>query len=841
MRLELEFIAAFKRRWIVSTRPLAPGQYWARQHKLFGVSFPRGMGVVTMAVGRANIDAESRDISFDDVFGSELYAINARRRKNHRPEICDEPHGFKATAENDLTGLALSGGGVRSAAFCLGALQGLQSKQIIGSVDYLSTVSGGGYTGSTLTIGLSEDPDVFPFGRADEDSSESPIVKHLRDNSRYLLQNGLPSLVTALAVYARGLASNAVVVIPILMFLGALLVALNADTGELVKTRALLVDLTGMLGMGTLRVSLVVLCACAAGLLLYAVLVSIIPYAALNRRKKGTAVAGTILAIAGVLVILDLHAALTGFRFKLLAQGVDSTASDGSLSGWLVTHVKAILLWLSPVAALLLPYVNGIAAKATSGDGGGWTDLLKRVLSRLLLLAIASLVPLILWITVLQLAFWGTALVPGGQQTGASASFVHAPYVFQWFLGAGDHGTLTDYSRWQVPLRYALLGVAFLLLWPFINVNANSLHQLYRDRLGSAFFVDRKDLADPNGREVSLADAFKLSDIKTDNAPYHLINAALNVPGSKFANRRGRNADFFLFSPRYVGSEATGYIETTKVEEAMKELSLGTAVAVSGAAAAPNMGMASLRPLSLSIALLNVRLGYWLRHPRQIAHGTRIVKSYPGPVFLLSEAFSKSGLRMTKRDAASTETGFVFLTDGGHIENLGVYGLLRRRCKLIIAIDAEADPTMTFPSLVQLERFARIDLNVRIDLGWGRIAKYARDASGKQASGPHVAIGVIHYPSLVSGGEPETGVLIYLKSSLSGDENDYILSYAAAHRQFPHETTADQLFSEEQFEVYRALGEHVAARFITGLDTVSLPDDPDALETVKRILPMVSF
>lgn len=794
-----------------------------------------------MAVARGSRGSASRDISFDDVFRSELYAINGRRRRNHRPEICAEPHGFKATAENDLTGLALSGGGVRSAAFCLGALQGLQERQIIESMDYLSTVSGGGYTGSTLTIGLSGDPDLFPFGRADQDSSESSIVKHLRDNSRYLLQNGLPSLVTALAVYARGLASNAVVVAPILMFLGALLVALNADTGELARTRALLVDLTGMLGTGTLRVSLAVVCVCAAGLVLYAVLVSIIPYAALKRRKNGAAVAGTILAIASVLVILDLHAALTGFRFQLLAQGVGSTTSDGSLSGWLLTHVKAILLWLSPVAALLLPYVNGIAAKATSGDTGGWTELLKRVLSRALLLAIASLVPLILWITVLQLAFWGTELVPGGQQPGTSASFAHAPYVLQWFFGVGDHGTLTGYSRWHVPLRYALLGVAFLLLWPFINVNANSLHQLYRDRLGSAFFVGRKDPADPNGPAVSLADGFKLSDVKTDNAPYHLINAALNVPGSKFANRRGRNADFFLFSPRYVGSEATGYIETSKVEKAMKELSLGTATAVSGAAAAPNMGMASVRPLSLSIALLNVRLGYWLRHPRQIAHGVRIFKSFPGPVFLLSEAFSKSGLRMTKRDVTSRETGFVFLTDGGHIENLGVYGLLRRRCKLIIAIDAEADPTMTFPSLVQLERFARIDLNVTLDLGWESIAKYACDASGTQASGPHVAIGIIHYPSLVPGGKPETGVLIYLKSSLSGDENDYILSYAAAHRQFPHETTADQLFSEEQFEVYRALGEHVAARLVSGRDPVSLPDDTSVLDTVKRILPMISL
>lgn len=781
-----------------------------------------------MAIPQARGSDKRKDLSFEDVFKSELEAINSRRDRNGRQQVPVEPGAFKVTAENGLVGLALSGGGVRSAAFCLGALQGLESRQIIRSVDYLSTVSGGGYTGATLTIGLSDNPDVFPFGRVDQGGRESPVVKHLRDNSRYLLQNGLPSLITALAVYVRGLASNAVVVLPILLFASAVLLALNADTAELSKTRALLVDWSGILGTGRLRVSLAVLCLCAVGLVLYAILVSIIPYSGREVRKRGAAIAGIALAVAGVVIILDLQALLTGLRF----QRQDSM-------GWLADHAKAILLSLSPVAALLVPYVNTIAAKASSSDAGGWIDLLQRILSKVFLLAIAALVPILLWIAIMQLTFWGTVCSTGTPLCGSGPSVGHAPYLLQWLFGANESGLLATYDRWRGALSYSVMGGIFLLLWPLINVNANSLHQLYRDRLGSAFFVRPEEAANPGS--ASRGDTFKLSQVDTDNAPYPLINAALNVPGSRFANRRGRNADFFLFSPRYVGSEATGYVGTIKAEQAMQgRLSLGTATAVSGAAAAPNMGTATVRPLSLTIALLNVRLGYWLRHPRQIARGVPIRKSYPGPVFLLSEAFSKTGLRMTN-DVTSRETGFVFLTDGGHIDNLGVYGLLRRRCKLIIAIDAEADPSMSFLSLIQLERFARIDLNVRIDLGWERIARYALDASGKPANGPHVAVGTISYPPLASGGERETGVLVYLKSSLSGDENDYVMSYAARHKKFPHETTADQLFSEEQFEVYRALGEHVAARFVAGHDAFSLPDDVDVLETVKRILPRVSL
>jgi len=70
----------------------------------------------------------------------------------------------------------------------------------------------------------------------------------------------------------------------------------------------------------------------------------------------------------------------------------------------------------------------------------------------------------------------------------------------------------------------------------------------------------------------------------------------------------------------------------------------------------------------------------------------------------------------------------------------------------------------------------------------------------------HYAVGEIRYP------DGPAGVLIYLKSSVTGDEPTDVLQYRARHDQFPHESTGNQWFTESQFESYRALGEHIGTR-----------------------------
>src|SRR5262249_41604260 len=347
------------------------------------------------------------------------------------------------------------------------------------------------------------------------------------------------------------------------------------------------------------------------------------------------------------------------------------------------------------------------------------------------------------------------------------------------------------------------------------------------------------------GGDLKPLNTLLVSKLNPHLAPYHLINTALNIEASKFANRRGRNADFFIFSPLFTGSEATGYIETPRMEKKMAGLTAGAAMAISGAAASSNMGSATIKPLVPTLAILNIRLGYWLTNPRKIAGDLKkpVLQWLFDQLYFMKELF---GL-------LTEDSETVYLTDGGHIENLGIYELLRRRCKLLIAIDGEADPEMSFGSLVTLQPYPRIDFGLRIGLPWAAVRDATWRASkqvletgglpaGQAAHGPHCALGTIYYPR--RGGDKNdsnsTGVLLYVKSSFTGDENDYVVDYKRRNPDFPHETTLDQLFTEEQFEAYRNLGFHAvnSAFKRTGNDVVSMEPAPAQWKHAATTLPL---
>jgi hypothetical protein len=346
------------------------------------------------------------------------------------------------------------------------------------------------------------------------------------------------------------------------------------------------------------------------------------------------------------------------------------------------------------------------------------------------------------------------------------------------------HGTPWD---WEGMLFLLFVVISLVINVRFLNINYTSPHSFYRDQLSQVFLVKEK------GDDVISNDAMKLSELReprdggASSAPYHLINATINLGSDIQADLRGRKAGFFLFSKHFVGSQETGWCETARMEKATPHLDLGTAMAISGAAASPNMGAFTSRSISFLMMLLNVRLGYWLPNPAQVRAPHRPFW-VPGPRYLLKEALGWF----------DTRGRYVNVSDGGHLENLGVYELLRRRCRLIIAVDGEADPRLQFGSLVTLLRFARIDLGISIDIDLEQL----RQANGR--SNAHWVQATIHY------GEGETGTLLYLKSTLTGDESPYVRAYHEAHPAFPHESTANQFFTETQLEVYRALGEHTA-------------------------------
>jgi hypothetical protein len=153
------------------------------------------------------------------------------------------------------------------------------------------------------------------------------------------------------------------------------------------------------------------------------------------------------------------------------------------------------------------------------------------------------------------------------------------------------------------------------------------------------------------------------------------------------------------------------------------------------------------------------------------------------------------------------ESPYVYLSDGGHFENLGIYEMVRRRCRYIVVSDAGCDPDCALADLGDACRKIRIDLGIQIEFASFKIRPRAK-SEGTAGGACYCALGKIIYPE--PGAEP--GRLLYIKPTLYGQEPVDIRSYAADSESFPHESTSDQWFSESQLESYRALGSHIVDR-----------------------------
>jgi hypothetical protein len=770
---------------------------------------------------------------FHEIFELEVAAISERRKKHKRPAIsleeeCRRLDGtpvMRPKAGSNVVGLALSGGGVRSSAFCLGVLQALDYRGLTEKIDYLSTVSGGGYIGTSMTAAMSTGTArQFPFA-SELTEGETSGVQHIRDHSNYLFPQGLLNIFGNVVVYLRGIFANVVLVLPWLLLLAAFTIWSHPTIDTLrhpniVGYRVQLpIPLSHFgLALNALFVFIVLLAVWA--------LWRSAPWGHNSDVGLGARFFGIVLVVILVISFFELQPAV-------LFAITNSSDAAGDLVGRTNSWIKGVAGFLASIGAMI-GFLGRFLADALkrSTDKPGFAPFVTRITVRLAMYVAGAAVPLVLWVGYLYLSLWGI-------QNCEKSCISYAP---DWLKSVAAAVPFIDGS---ISHFYLATGFLMLLISALLSPNANSLHRLYRDRLSKAFLFDPTKRmtasnffglkaqtvtsTDPCSRNSDLQplDSLVLSKLNTDLAPYHLFNAALNIEASKYANRRGRNADFFIFSPLFTGSAATGYVETAQMEKGVAGLTAGTAMAISGAAASSNMGSATIKPLTPTLAILNVRLGYWLTNPAKIAGALKKA--------LIWRLFDKAYFLKELFGLLTEDSETIYLTDGGHIENLGIYELLRRRCKLVIAVDAEADPDMSFRSLVTVERYARIDFGIRIDLPWATLRDTYRDASAeiiksgglpynKSAHGPHCALGTIYYPRK-TGDEDEvnsTGVLLYVKSSITGDENDYVIDYKRRNPTFPHETTMDQLFTEEQFEAYRALGFHAVNSAFDLSDKVSM-------------------
>ena len=304
----------------------------------------------------------------------------------------------------------------------------------------------------------------------------------------------------------------------------------------------------------------------------------------------------------------------------------------------------------------------------------------------------------------------------------------------------------------------------------------------------------------------------------------HVINTTLNLVGTKNTAWRQRKAESFSFSPVHCGSWRLGYVPTPYYAGASGP-SLATAMTISGAAFNPNMGYHSSPLVTLLMTFFNLRLGWWLPNPARETGSTFLHSlSSKGKDFLRRNSPTQALEPLILEALGMTDDTYrwIELTDGGHFENLALYEMVLRRCKNIIVVDAGADPDCQFEDLGNALRKIEIDLGIPIRFGPMNMH------AGAQPDNCYCAVATIDYNCVddhrgLSAEERKAlpGKLIYIKASITGKEPPDIRQYSLTHKDFPHESTANQFFNEAQFESYRHLGWFAVRTIAQGLQSQS--------------------
>ena len=250
-----------------------------------------------------------------------------------------------------------------------------------------------------------------------------------------------------------------------------------------------------------------------------------------------------------------------------------------------------------------------------------------------------------------------------------------------------------------------------------------------------------------------------------------------------------RKGDSFVVTPYYSGSYWTEYAKFSPSDGQDEVLTLGRAIAISGAAVDPSMRIWQSATSTAMLTFLDLRLGYWIANPCNNPWSG----SGPSSSFWIFREL----LGWT-----NSKSEFVHLSDGGHFENLGVYELIRRRVRFIMIIEAAEDKKPNSDNLANMIRLVRRDFGIRMEINTDLL-----EPDDKNICQAHSAIGTIHYEDFHADADP--GYFIFVRSSLTGDESVDIKNYASIDPDFPNNSTTDQFFDERLFECYRALGYHI--------------------------------
>ena len=691
-------------------------------------------------------------------------------------------------AKSKFQGLALSGGGIRSASFGLGVIQALKNSTSpikFSDIDYLSTVSGGGYIGGAMTWALhnsgqeqkdESDGAKFPLGKragkGGENRGDNRLLDFIRQHGNYLTPGPFLNAISLFGYVIRNIFVSLLVYLSLLTaimvgFRWAHLfdkVPLYQVSLGLIWNSAPLVNLL-WLGIGLI-----------AFLILESIFFSIFTFfAASGKGSYRYSISNQrFISVIWFLIMLLFLVGSLPYTSEWIGGYLNQAAAAGGLS-------------LFGIISGIFEFKGAFRPKKTEAGGnstqnGGMT-------SRIVLMMAALALIYALLLSAYSISVW------------------FAPY---WSYSSGVKCLV-------------LIGMT-LVIGFIVNINYFGLHRMYRSRLMETFLPNKDATNQNKWQPATEADDAMLADMCSNNRrrPYHLINTFANLEDSPQAHIRGRGGDSFLLSPLYCGSKATCFTKTRNYTTGMlkRGLSLASAMAISGAAVNPHTGVNGQgatrnKLVGILMGLLNLRLGYWIRNP---SHKKRV---------LFPPNFFKPGLTGDILSLGRHEKkNIIELSDGGHFENLGIYELLRRQLDLIIVADAGADPEFAFGDLANAVEKARVDfetvIKFRSDCSLdGLLPNSAEndvgsDKNNKLGKAEDIliekyklaergyAIADIEYP------DRDPGQLIYLKTTLTKGLPADIYAYKSVNSSFPDQSTADQFFDETQFESYRELGYRLA-------------------------------
>ncbi|MFI2606702.1 hypothetical protein [Kitasatospora sp. NPDC018619] len=709
-------------------------------------------------------------------------------------------------------GFCVSGGGIRSACVTLGALQSL--RPWLKRARYLVSVSGGGYTVGAFQLALSDSAPGGPVHAVSGLTADtvlepgSPEEDHLRRHGKYIA-DGAGEWLVALGTLLRGVLSALTLLLAAVLTLGL---------GLSLFYRAVpLTDLSHLAaaglrhagaGPGPLGFRAPALAACgvllasAAGCWLLWLLVfpslgwqAVLPRAL---RRANLALLGLAALLAlGVLAVPGL--AWGAVRLQdALAAGPQLTGAGLGLTVALSYLALLVgILWRDRRAP------GRAAPRAAAGRAGrGTADGARRPRG-------AAGLPQTLVVCSALLVLTAGALLALGW--AVATGYAWPPAV-------------------QVLLPLVLGGVGLNLDQTWM-----SLHPFYRLRLASAFAVRR---ATEGGRSLARPYHFFREQTwlshygaRRPDFPQVIFSAAANLSGNS-RTPPGRPAVSFSLSYDYVGGPDIGYARTDLLERrtrphVARDLTVQSAMAVSGAAFSSAMGRES-RVYQRLFAVTNARLGTWLPNPAVLGPDWTGAPDWRRPAqpavrrlpYLLRELVGRF----------PADDRFLLTTDGGHYENLGLVELLRHRVRTAVCIDASGDAGYA-ANLAAAITLAREELGIAITLHQPELlipgSAADRPAEGEaRADGPPlrglaaqlsarlsaraVVTGTIRYPDLGEGpGAVRHGRLVVLQAVLTPDMPYELHAYATANRAFPNDRTSDQWFDHQQFDAYQTLGRHL--------------------------------